>query len=115
MSQITLQSIETSVGDIFVAAVHRAQSFIHTVAADADVVVADVAKVLPFAQAILSKVAPQDAAALALFVQLINAINGALQSTDAAAQKNLADVLGDDVVGAFKGAKSALLKFENSL
>lgn len=115
MSAITLQSIETTVGNVLATAVSRAKSLEHSVAGVVHTLITDAEKLAPTARTILSVVAPQDIAALDAVVGLLNVIDQAVQGLDGSVSSGVTVQIPQAALEAYAAAKSAVLSFENSL
>ena len=112
---ITISSIETTVGDLFHAAIARFQQFGSAIAGAAKTAdqLADAAA--PVATAVLAVVAPQDVAAVAAAKALLNAADAAIESAGTGASAGVSLALPGELVKDWQAAKAALLAFEQSL
>lgn len=112
---ITISSIETTVGDLFHAAIARFQQFGSAIASAARSVDQAADAAAPAATAVLAVVAPQDVAAVAAAKALLNAADAAIESAGSAAGNGVSLSLPASLVQDWQAAKAALLAFEQSL
>lgn len=112
---ISIAAIETDVASIFHAAVSRATILLNELTKGADAATAAVNALAKPAAAILTAVAPQDAAALGAVTGLVNLVDEAIDAVDSAVQGGVTISLPAELVTIWKNAKAGLLAFESVL
>lgn len=115
MSNITFSSIETTVGDVFHAAISRVQQFGAALAKGAGMLDKAVNVVAPIATTVLGIVAPQDVAAVAVAKTALNALDAAIEAAGESASTGVSLSLPEQLVADWKAAKAALVQFESTL
>jgi hypothetical protein len=113
--KISLQAIETDIGTLLHTAAARVPEALAAAGHVAAEIEQDVAKVEPFARALLTRLSPQNVAAEQAVVGIINAVASAVEQAGENASKGLSVSLVPELVAIFKDAMAKVLAYENSL
>lgn len=115
MTSITIASIETTIADLFHAAITRVQTIGTALASVAGKAETAVNAAAPVAAAVLAVVAPQDVAAVAVAKAAMNALDAAVEAAGTSAAGGVTLSLPAELVADWKAAKAGLVAFESVL